>query len=165
MSQTDNNVVRFTKHRGCSNPIELILGALDRPRKAGRGWTAKCPAHEDRTASLSVGEGHDGRVLLHCFAGCDAGAIVAALGFSLADLYPGKPDIADMTREQRSEMREGSRQAQWRAALGVLSFEATIVRIVAAAVKRGEVPPDCDMERLDQAAERIESARAVLNAR
>ena len=49
-------------------------------RKTGAGWVARCPAHDDRCASLSIGTGHDGRVLLKCFAGCEIEAIVAAAG-------------------------------------------------------------------------------------
>ena len=64
-----------------------FLGRLDRVRKSGSGWTARCPAHEDHHASLSVGEGTDGRILLKCFAGCSAEAIVRALGLELLDLF------------------------------------------------------------------------------
>lgn len=39
---------------------------------------AKCPAHEDRDASLSITE-ICGKVLVHCFAGCSQLDVVAAL--------------------------------------------------------------------------------------
>ncbi|MBI3877752.1 MAG: hypothetical protein HY300_17635, partial [Verrucomicrobia bacterium] len=58
------------------------------PRKAGTGWTACCPAHEDRNASLSIGTGEGECILLKCHAGCSAEAVVAALGLKLADLFP-----------------------------------------------------------------------------
>lgn len=60
--------------------------------KGGRGsWT--CPAHEDRSPSLSVKEADDGRVLVHCFAGCETADVLAALGRTLADLFDGpRPD-------------------------------------------------------------------------
>jgi hypothetical protein len=48
----------------------------------------RCPAHEDRGPSLSVTQAADGRWLVHCFAGCAPGAVVAALGLSFADLAP-----------------------------------------------------------------------------
>jgi hypothetical protein len=47
----------------------------------------RCPAHEDRTASLSLREGDDGRALLYCHAGCDVGDVCAALGLNLSDLF------------------------------------------------------------------------------
>ena len=50
--------------------VPSILTKLEHVRKTGGGWQARCPAHEDRQASLSVSTGDDGRVLLHCHAGC-----------------------------------------------------------------------------------------------
>jgi putative DNA primase/helicase len=47
-------------------------------QKSGSGWIAKCPAHDDRTPSLSLREA-DGEVLVHCHAGCEQRAEVAAL--------------------------------------------------------------------------------------
>src|SRR5262245_42397802 len=57
-------------------------------RRSGEGWKAKCPAHDDRTPSLSINEGTGGRVLLNCFAGCQPEDIVAALGLTMRDLFP-----------------------------------------------------------------------------
>lgn len=47
-------------------------------RRSGRGWIARCPAHVDRRPSLSIAEGQDGALLLHCFAGCSFGAVLGA---------------------------------------------------------------------------------------
>src|SRR5262245_30986518 len=60
---------------------------LEGVRRNGAGWVARCPAHEDRHASLSVSEGDDGRVLVHCHAGCAIEAVVAALGLEMHDLF------------------------------------------------------------------------------
>jgi hypothetical protein len=65
-----------------------VLSRLPDARRGGKGWTAKCPHHEDRSASLSIAEGTDGRALLHCFAGCGTIDIVADLGLSVVDLFP-----------------------------------------------------------------------------
>jgi putative DNA primase/helicase len=46
--------------------------------KAGAAWMARCPAHDDREPSLSIKDA-DGRVLVHCHAGCDQQRVVAAL--------------------------------------------------------------------------------------
>src|SRR5580704_16446121 len=73
-------------------PIDNLLAQLPGARKAGNGWSARCPAHEDRKASLSISEGNDGTALVRCHAGCDTSAILSALGLTLADLYPAKAD-------------------------------------------------------------------------
>ncbi|GAB4334147.1 MAG: hypothetical protein Kow0099_06130 [Candidatus Abyssubacteria bacterium] len=66
-------------------PIEDALGKLrelgKRPRRVGvNRWLALCPAHDDTRPSLSVGRGHDGTLLLKCFAGCRFEDILDALG-------------------------------------------------------------------------------------
>jgi hypothetical protein len=148
-------------NKPAADPIEGLLSRLDRVRNCGRGWIARCPAHEDRTASLSVTAGDDGRVLLHCFAGCAAADVVAAVGLSVADLFLRRP-TENMSRAERAALREHARQAQWRAALNVLAIEATIVAIAATAVGRSEALTGADIERIHVAAQRIHDAQAVL---
>ncbi len=71
--------------------LERLLDALQqrdcRPRQgAGGNWTARCPAHEDRSPSLSLRQ-IEGQALLYCHAGCVTADVLAALGLGLADLY------------------------------------------------------------------------------
>jgi hypothetical protein len=56
-----------------------IAQVLGRSSRAGRGFVCCCPAHEDRTPSLSIRDGDDGRVLWRCHAGCSQDAVRAAL--------------------------------------------------------------------------------------
>jgi putative DNA primase/helicase len=56
-------------------------------KRSGRGWEAKCPAHHDKRASLSISEGNDGRILMKCHRGCTVDAVCGALGVTLADLH------------------------------------------------------------------------------
>lgn len=49
---------------------------------------SRCPHHRDRTASLSLREGDDGTVLLHCHAGCSSADVVRSAGLAWADLFP-----------------------------------------------------------------------------
>ncbi len=70
--------------------IKEFLSQLSGVRKTGKGWMAKCPAHEDDHASLSISEGDDGRILVKCFAGCTAKQITSAVGLSLKDLFNGR---------------------------------------------------------------------------
>jgi hypothetical protein len=65
-----------------------ILALLTGVRRSGKGWTAKCPAHEDRQNSLSVHH-RDGKWLLKCHAGCAWEAIIAAVGAAADDLFDG----------------------------------------------------------------------------
>jgi len=74
------------------SPIDRVLAALDKVRKCKNGWTACCPAHDDKTPSLSVSEGDDGRVLLRCHVRCSLEEICAALGIEQRDLFPLSPD-------------------------------------------------------------------------
>lgn len=69
-------------------PLETLLNRLDRVRAGGRGYRARCPAHDDRAPSLSVAEGADGRVLLTCHAGCPPDAVLAAVGLTWSALFP-----------------------------------------------------------------------------
>ncbi len=138
----------------------MLLSRLEGTRRGGKGWMARCPAHTDKSASLSVAETSDGTVLLHCFAGCHALSIVQAVGLTMADLFPNKPKPA--TPEERRENRRAVLQADWNAALGVLSHEATVVLCAAAYAQRGEDLADDDHHRLDVAVERIHAAREVL---
>jgi putative DNA primase/helicase len=74
-----------------------VLSRLSGVRRAGNGWSALCPAHDDRKPSLSISENRDGQVLLYCHAGCDRKAIVRALGLEMRDLFPPR------TRAPKSE--------------------------------------------------------------
>lgn len=57
---------------------------------SGNQYYAKCPAHEDQHASLSVSEGDDGRILLNCHVGCTPQEIVSELGLTMKDIFPKK---------------------------------------------------------------------------
>jgi putative DNA primase/helicase len=66
--------------------LDSVLARLKGVRRNGNGWQALCPAHEDRNPSLSVHE-RDGRILLHCHAGCTPEAVCTALGIELRELF------------------------------------------------------------------------------
>jgi 5S rRNA maturation endonuclease (ribonuclease M5) len=69
--------------------VDQFLSHLEGVKRTEKGWEAKCPAHDDRHASLTVTTGDDGRVLVKCHAGegCPTERIVAAVGLTLRDLY------------------------------------------------------------------------------
>lgn len=67
--------------------IEQFLAKLKKVKKTGDNqWTALCPAHDDKKASLSISLA-DEKILLHCHAGCDPVDIVSALGLRMNDLF------------------------------------------------------------------------------
>ena len=67
--------------------VSMFLARFDAVTRSGDQYLVRCPAHDDRKASLSVSEGTDGRVLLKCFAGCQASEVVAAMGLAWSDLF------------------------------------------------------------------------------
>jgi len=50
-------------------------------------YEARCPGHEDRKASLSIGIGNDGRILVKCHAGCKTDHILKSIGIEAKDLF------------------------------------------------------------------------------
>ena len=69
------------------------MTALDRLRQlpgfrpcGEHQYEARCPGHEDKRASLSIGVA-DGKILLHCHAGCGVDRILHALGLATRDLF------------------------------------------------------------------------------
>jgi hypothetical protein len=116
-------------------------------------WLAKCPAHEDRSPSLSLRELDDGRVLLHDFGGCEVGAVLAALGLSLPDLFD-KP----LGNFPPSRSRIPARDL-----LEIISEEVSVAAIVIADVLAGKAVDEEDWRRLSQAAARIGRVRDHLH--
>lgn len=68
--------------------LQEFLSLLDGARGSGNQYIAKCPAHDDNRASLSVSAGEDGKILLNCHAGCTVDEITEALGLTKQDLFP-----------------------------------------------------------------------------
>ena len=105
------------------NAAEFV-DRLQGVQRNGHGWKARCPAHADREASLSVHEGDDGRILLKCFAGCDIERIVSAVGLQTRDLFAssngrgggGGIPSSNTATLQRSKPTGGLTLAQYAAA-------------------------------------------------
>lgn len=144
-------------------PVGVLLSRLEGVRKNGdRGWLARCPCHKDRTASLSIGEGRDGRVLVNCFGGCEVMDVLAAIGLEAQDLFPPRETKA-MTRAEREELHARYAQVKWAAALDTLCQEATLVAIAANNVKNGIALSPEDLRRVNAASRRINAAKQVLS--
>ena len=83
--------------------MRRLLGRLSGVRSAadGSGYLALCPAHDDRHASLSIAEGRDGRLLLHCWAGCATRDVLTALGLDWSDLFTKTGDRRGRRQQRR----------------------------------------------------------------
>jgi len=75
----------------------------------------RCPAHRDRSPSLSVRQGDKG-ALVFCMAGCRTDAVLEALGLSVRDLFDGPPpspeSLAAKAREE-AEREQAGRARRW----------------------------------------------------
>lgn len=128
---------------------ERLLDALDRVRKSGPdSWMACCPAHQDRSASLSIRETDDGKVLVHCFAGCSVHEVVSAVGLELDALFPPR-------QHHGKPMRRPFPAAD---AFRAVALESLVVSVAAKQLGRGEALSPSDLERVVLATERINSA-------
>ena len=106
---------------------------LVRAQRIGAGrWKARCPAHNDRSPSLSIREGDDGRVLVLCRAGCSLDSILAALKLAKRDLFAGPPPSPAQTaaiqaaREARQQGARAERKARLDALSQVEKWEAVV---------------------------------------
>lgn len=69
---------------------EILLPRLDHVRPGGGGFMARCPAHDDGKASLSIHPGKEHPVVLHCHAGCDPLDILARLDLTWDELLASR---------------------------------------------------------------------------
>ena len=94
--------------------MDDVLSRLERVRPTSRGWSARCPAHPDRTPSLSLAAG-DTCVLVTCWAGCKVDEIAAAMGLPVAALF---------YRPGRTQQRRMTKRIDWRRQAVALEDEA-----------------------------------------
>lgn len=131
-----------------------LISRLSKARSTGRGtWVACCPAHDDKSPSMTVRECDDGRWLIHCFAGCEPLAILDAVGLTFDDLFP-EP------LQPSKPMRRPFPAAD---VLECLSMESSIVAMVGDRVQKGLPIVESDMSRLRVAIGRIEEGRRLAN--
>lgn len=87
-----------------TDPVQAVLDRLDEVKTQSDGqWMARCPSHDDRKPSLSVGVGDDGRALLRCQAGCALDDVLAAMNppMTKADLFINPNGSATKRPSQR----------------------------------------------------------------
>ena len=149
--QTTIESARDKAHIITHSAVDVLLSRLDKVKRTGPGtWSARCSAHDDRGPSLAVRELDDGRILLHCFAGCDVHDVLAAVDLNVSDLFP--PRAVDL--RHKPERRPFPAADVLRA----IGFEALVVAAAAVAMLAGEPFNDIDSDRLILAVSRIQAA-------
>lgn len=135
--------------------IEDLLSRLDGVKKTGRdSWMAKCCAHDDKSPSMTIREMPDGRILIHCFAGCSVVEILSSIGLDFDALFPEPP--VEFAKSERVPFNP-------RDVLRALSHEATIVYLASSHLQKGEPLTKADHARLITAVGRINVAMEAAN--
>lgn len=137
--------------------IDDLLSRLTGVR-TGHGqnrWNAKCPSHEDRSPSLTIRSEADGRILVHCFAGCSPIDVMGALGLAMTDLFP-----EPLTKTFLPRIRAPFSAMD---ALRCLSRESSVVTLAVCDVIAGKHLDDKYLERLSTAAGRLATALEMVH--
>jgi hypothetical protein len=132
--------------------LDNLILLLNKVKKTGASsYIACCPAHNDKSPSLTLKETSDGRILIHCFAGCSIGDITSALNIEISDLYSDKTSFSPYQKQV------------WNAqeVLHAISHELSVVGVVCSDIKKGKVPSDDDYARFLMAINRIQTAEWI----
>jgi len=129
---------------------EKLLARLKGVRaiKAGN-WKALCPAHPDKSPSLSIKEENDGIILIHCHAQCDPHTVLHSVGLEFRDLFEKPLGRHFQPTRQDWHLRQ---------ALAALASEAATIVIGAHDVAAAERLSDKDVTQMAKAAGRIDAA-------
>ena len=129
--------------------IHNILNRLEKVKQTGvNQYVACCPAHEDKSPSLSVREVADNKILIHCFAECPINEILEALGLSLEDLFP----------EKLVPSQPIKRGVSATTALEIIYFEGLVIKTICRIIINKHPIFESDHERLNIAFMRINAA-------
>lgn len=130
-------------------PTERLFPHLERVQPTGAdSWLALCPAHESDDRNLSIREVSGGRLLLHCYFGCDLYEVISAAGLAVEDLYPEQSDAHPPERRRFSPID----------ILRAIAYEACVVMVSAIAILDGRPFSEAERARMGEAVARIQSA-------
>lgn len=109
---------------------DTLIARLDKVKATGpAAWVASCPAHEDKRPSLSIKQVDD-RTLIHCWAGCGAADVMAAVGLELRDLFERRH--TDTYVAPRRPPLPSSREL-----VALLEYDIAVIDIAAGTLERG----------------------------
>jgi hypothetical protein len=136
--------------------IDNLISRLRKVKRTGNGqFIACCPAHDDRSPSLSIREVEDGRVLVNCLAGCATEDVLSAVGLDFKDISPEKP-IFHKAKPIKPRVYSTD-------ALRIIQQESRIVIFAAYELRKNRPMNDDDLARLELAMERINTAVEMAN--
>lgn len=134
---------------------QTLLDRLDLVKQTGPSrWVARCPAHQDRSPSLSIREIDDGKILLHCFAGCGALDVLDSLGLAWSALF-----AADGHRDAPPSQST----IPARDLLVILDHELTVAVLILYEIISTRKIGTGHFERLCAALRRVAKARVIAN--
>lgn len=132
---------------------DALLSRLEGVRRTGPDrWLARCPAHEDRRASLSIRECDDGRTLINCFALCRPEEVLGAVGLDWSALFP--TDWAGRKFKKAPGIPATD-------ILKAIELECLVVGTIAHDIYKKREISYADYERLSLACQRIGAARSA----
>jgi hypothetical protein len=139
-----------------SHPIasdfSIFVDRLDGLRQtSATTWIARCPAHKDRTPSLSIRETAD-RLLIRCHTDCAAEDVLTAVGLTFRDLYRDPWTAAARAATANRGRRETKRLMR---AVDPLDIERRVIALAAADIKAGKTLSVEDRARVALARERL----------
>jgi hypothetical protein len=143
---------------------DILLSRLTRVRKTGPGrWVACCPSHgKGSNTALAVRLLPDGRVLLHDFGGCEIESVLAAIGMTVADLFPEKLTAVESVGDRR--YRSGGHRVPAGDVLIATSRDTLIAATVARGIADVGEASDSEVQLLFGIAGRLAAAAEVANA-
>ena len=132
--------------------INDFLSYFEKSYRSGKDeYQCLCPAHQDKTASLSIKNLPDERILIHCFAGCAANDILEAVGLTFDDIVP----------KRLGDFKPVSKPFNPYAVLKSISNETLLVALAGLEVANGKTLPQEDKDRLMIAVNRLREAYQI----
>ena len=137
--------------------VSDLLDRLERVKSTGPGkWIARCPAHADKNPSLAVREMEDGRVLVHCFPGCNVNEVLSAVGLEMDALFPPRP--VESAKAERRPFFPAD-------VFDIIRSELNVALVIIGDVYRGRTPPAEDWNRLLDVSDRLSRISGAAYAR
>lgn len=129
--------------------IDTILSRLHKVKKTSKDneYQALCSAHEDKSPSLSIKVLPDGRILIHCHAGCEPKQILYSIGLSFEDLFTQKLGDFKSVKRPFSSVH----------GLQLVGYESTIILACAGFLREGKELSEANFARLVEAVIRIQN--------